>query len=259
MVLLDVQNLTMRFGGISAVDKVSLTAEQGNITSIIGPNGAGKTTLFNCLTGFYRPTSGKIICHSHGTDFDLTQMAGHHIVRKAGVARTFQNIRLFPAMTVYENLLVAEHGRISLRSILDSGRYLHEVRKSHALAKNWLKRMDLLPYANSRADALPYGIQRRVEIARALCTSPVLLCLDEPAAGLNHTESELLAKLLVRICKEFGVSILLIEHDMRVVMNISDHIIVLDYGCKIAEGDAGEVRRNPDVIRAYLGDDTHAA
>lgn len=259
MALLDVRNLTMKFGGLTAVDGVSFHAEAGKITSIIGPNGAGKTTLFNCLTGFYQPTSGNIICHSNGSRFDLTGMAGHQIVRKVGIARTFQNIRLFPAMTVYENMLVAEHGRISVLATLNPKKYAHEVMKSRALARSWLGRMDLYPYANSRADALPYGIQRRVEIARALCTSPVLLCLDEPAAGLNHTESESLAKLLKRICHEFHVSILLIEHDMQVVMNISDHIIVLDYGRLLAEGTAAEVRRNPDVIKAYLGEDAHAA
>ncbi len=257
--LLKVENLSMKFGGLVAVDGVSLKVEAGKITSIIGPNGAGKTTLFNCITGFYRPTSGNIICRSHNRDFDLTTMSGHHIVRKAGIARTFQNIRLFPAMTVYENMLVAEHGRISALATLNPRRYAHETMKSRALARSWLERMDLYPYANSRADALPYGIQRRVEIARALCTSPTLLCLDEPAAGLNHTESEGLSKLLKRICYEFGVSILLIEHDMHVVMNISDHIAVLDYGRLIAEGTAASVRRNPDVIKAYLGEDAHAA
>ncbi|HCM84343.1 MAG TPA: ABC transporter ATP-binding protein [Alphaproteobacteria bacterium] len=259
MALLNVENLSMVFGGLVAVDGVSFRAEEGKITSVIGPNGAGKTTLFNCITGFYRPTSGKIICRTHGRDFDLTGMAGHHIVRQAGIARTFQNIRLFPAMTVYENMLVAEHGRISALATLNPKRYAHEVAKSRALARSWLERMDLFPYANSRADALPYGIQRRVEIARALCTSPTLLCLDEPAAGLNHTESEGLAKLLLRITKEFNVSILLIEHDMQVVMNISDHIVVLDYGRRIAEGTASEVSMNPDVIKAYLGEDAHAA
>lgn len=259
MALLEVQNLTMKFGGLTAVDEVTFKADSGRITSVIGPNGAGKTTLFNCITGFYRPTSGNIICNHHGRAFDLTGMLGHHIVRKAGIARTFQNIRLFPAMTVYENLLVAEHGRISALATLNPKRYAHEISKSRALARSWLERMDLFPYANSRADALPYGIQRRVEIARALCTSPNLLCLDEPAAGLNHTESEGLAKLLKRICYEFNVSILLIEHDMHVVMNISDHIVVLDYGRLIAEGTASQVSRNPDVIKAYLGEDAHAA
>lgn len=259
MALLEVQNLTMKFGGLTAVDGVTFKADAGRITSVIGPNGAGKTTLFNCITGFYRPTSGNIVCNHHGRAYDLAEMPGHHIVRKAGIARTFQNIRLFPAMTVYENLLVAEHGRISALATLNPKRYMHEVAKSRALARSWLERMDLFPYANSRADALPYGIQRRVEIARALCTSPNLLCLDEPAAGLNHTESEGLAKLLKRICYEFNVSILLIEHDMHVVMNISDHIVVLDYGRLIAEGTASQVSRNPDVIKAYLGEDAHAA
>jgi len=252
--LLTVQNLGMRFGGLVAVDDVSFTARAGKITSIIGPNGAGKTTLFNCLTGFYRPGSGKIKLQSHGREYELTEMSGYQIVRTAGVARTFQNIRLFPAMTVYENMLVAEHGRISTINTLNLRRYRHEVAKSRQLARSWLERMDLIPFANVRADMLPYGVQRRVEIARALCTSPVLLCLDEPAAGLNPTESEKLAHLLRRICDEFHISILLIEHDMAVVMKISDHIIVLDYGRKIAEGTSDEVRRNPDVIKAYLGD-----
>lgn len=257
--LLSVNNLSMRFGGLVAVDGVSFHTRAGEITSIIGPNGAGKTTLFNCLTGFYQPTAGKITLHAHGHTHELTDMSGHQIVRAAGVARTFQNIRLFPAMTVFENLLVAEHGRIAPRTMLNPHRYRHEVKKSHQLARAWLERMDLFPFANARADMLPYGVQRRVEIARALCTSPTLLCLDEPAAGLNPMESEALAIQLQRICKEFHVSILLIEHDMHVVMKISDHIVVLDYGKKIAEGTADEVRRNPDVIRAYLGDAAHAA
>jgi len=252
--LLTVQNLGMRFGGLVAVDDISFTAREGKITSIIGPNGAGKTTLFNCLTGFYRPGIGKIKLQSHSREYELTQMSGYQIVRTAGVARTFQNIRLFPAMTVYENMLVAEHGRISTVNTLNLRRYRHEVAKSRQLARSWLERMDLIPFANVRADMLPYGVQRRVEIARALCTSPVLLCLDEPAAGLNPTESEKLAHLLRRICDEFHISILLIEHDMAVVMKISDHIVVLDYGRKIAEGSADEVRCNPDVIKAYLGD-----
>ena len=254
MTLLHVQNLTMRFGGLIAVDEVSFSARTGEITSIIGPNGAGKTTLFNCLTGFYKPTAGTICLHSHDRDFELTRMNGHQIVRTASVARTFQNISLFSAMTVYENLLVAEHGRVPVTTILNIKRYGHEVIKSRQLARSWLERMDLLPYANTRADALPYGIQRRVEIARALCTSPVLLCLDEPAAGLNATESDALARLLRRICEEFHVSILLIEHDMHVVMGISDHVVVLDYGRKIADGTVDAVRRNPEVIKAYLGD-----
>ena len=257
--ILSVQHLTMRFGGLIAVDDVSFQARRGEITSIIGPNGAGKTTLFNCLTGFYRPTSGQILCHTKRGDMELTQMPGHRIVRSAGVARTFQNIRLFPAMTVYENLLVAEHGRISPGLMLHPKKYRHEVAKSRQLARAWLERLDLFPYANTPTAGLPYGIQRRVEIARALCTNPSLLCLDEPAAGLNHTESQQLARLLNKICRQFDVSVLLIEHDMHVVMNISDHIVVLDYGRKIAEGQPDAIRQNADVIRAYLGEDMDAA
>ena len=264
--LLSVSELTMRFGGLLAVDKLSFEVRRGEITSVIGPNGAGKTTVFNCITGFYRPTGGDIAL-AHGTDtFHLQKLPGHRIARRARVARTFQNIRLFAGMTVLENLLVAQHNALmpsvpsGLLSVFGLGGYARAERTAVDRARAWLDRIDLLPRADDPAGALPYGDQRRLEIARAMCTGPVLLCLDEPAAGLNHTESGELADMLVRIRDECAV--LLIEHDMGVVMRISDHVVVLDHGKKISDGAPGVVRNDPAVIAAYLGegdeDDTPA-
>jgi branched-chain amino acid transport system ATP-binding protein len=258
--VLNVEHLTMRFGGLVAVGDLSFAAGRGDITAIIGPNGAGKTTVFNCITGFYKPTEGMIALHQReGARFLLERLPGHSITWKARVARTFQNIRLFSGMTVLENLLVAQHNPLMIASgftflgVLGIGGYRAAERAAINKAVGWLERIGLLERADDPAGDLPYGAQRRLEIARAMCTDPVLLCLDEPAAGLNPRESLELNRLLRSIRDEFSTSILLIEHDMSVVMEISDHVVVLDYGQKIADGTAAEIRDDARVIAAYLG------
>ncbi|HJT06239.1 MAG TPA: ATP-binding cassette domain-containing protein [Stellaceae bacterium] len=249
----------MRFGGLVAVDDLSFTAGRGEITAIIGPNGAGKTTVFNCLTGFYRPSIGRLALQRPAGEFLLERMDGFRIAREAGVARTFQNVRLFAGMSVLENLVVAQHNRLMRASVYTVGGLvgLPSYRRAEAAAvmkaRDWLDRIGLVDRADHPAGNLPYGAQRRLEIARAMCTDPALLCLDEPAAGLNAHESAELNQLLCDIRDDHGIGILLIEHDMSVVMTISDHLVVLDYGRKIADGSPEAVRNDAAVIKAYLG------
>ncbi len=258
-VLLHVAQLTMRFGGLTAVSDVTFYALDRQITAIIGPNGAGKTTLFNCLTGFYRPTSGSLRLHRGDERIELAGQSAHHTAR-LGLARTFQNIRLFGTMTVLENLLVAQHRHLmrasgySVAGLLGFASWKRAEKAALDKAAMWLERMGLRAVANRPAGQLPYGLQRRLEIARAMCTDPCLLCLDEPAAGLNPHESAELRALLADIRDDYKIGILLIEHDMSVVMEISDAIIVLDYGKKIAAGTPDEIRNDPAVVRAYLGE-----
>ncbi|MBL8658126.1 MAG: ATP-binding cassette domain-containing protein [Rhodospirillales bacterium] len=260
--LLVVEHLTMRFGGLIAINDISFVAADREITAIIGPNGAGKTTVFNCLTGFYEPTIGRLtLNHPQRGRFMLERMEGHLIPAQAGVARTFQNIRLFGAMSVLENLIVAQHNTLmrasgfSFAGLIGLPRYSRAEARAVERARYWLDRVNLTARADDPAASLPYGDQRRLEIARAMCIEPALLCLDEPAAGLNPRESADLNRLLLDIRNEHGIGLLLIEHDMTVVMGISDHIVVLDYGRLIADGTPEEIRSNPAVVRAYLGEE----
>ena len=258
--LLEVEHVTMRFGGLTAVNDLSFEARKGDITALIGPNGAGKTTVFNCITGFYKPTQGLVsLNHDDGASFLLERMPDYLVTQQARVARTFQNIRLFSGMTVFENMLVAQHNMLMVASgytflgVFAPHIYGRHEKAAVEKAEHWLEKTHLIDRADDPAGDLPYGAQRRLEIARAMCTDPVLLCLDEPAAGLNPRESHQLNELLLSIRQDHATSILLIEHDMSVVMQISDHVIVLDYGVKISDGNPEAVRNDQKVIAAYLG------
>ena len=259
--ILQVEHLSMKFGGLVAIGDLSFQARRGEITALIGPNGAGKTTVFNCITGFYKPSEGMITLNREdGSTYLLERLPNHEIPARAKVARTFQNIRLFSGMTLLENLLVAQHNKLmkasgyTLLGLFGFPSYRQASAESIELARHWLEKADLVDRADDPAGDLPYGAQRRLEIARAMCTGPELLCLDEPAAGLNPKESASLNELLMGI-KSTGTSILLIEHDMSVVMQISDHVVVLEYGRKISDGNPQSVRTDPRVIAAYLGVD----
>ncbi|WP_027053019.1 ATP-binding cassette domain-containing protein [Mesorhizobium erdmanii] len=260
--ILQVEHLSMKFGGLVAIGDLSFAARRGEITALIGPNGAGKTTVFNCITGFYKPSEGMITLNRNdGSSFLLERLPNHEIPARAKVARTFQNIRLFSGMTLLENLLVAQHNKLmkasgyTILGLFGFSGYRKASAESVELARHWLEKADLIDRADDPAGDLPYGAQRRLEIARAMCTGPELLCLDEPAAGLNPKESAALNELLIDIKNNTGTSILLIEHDMSVVMQISDHVVVLEYGRKISDGSPQSVRTDPRVIAAYLGVD----
>lgn len=265
-VLLSVEGLTQRFGGIIANNNISFDVKKGSVTALIGPNGAGKTTVFNCITGFYQATSGTIrLYQEEGKSITVAQLlnrpfvGGSYLVARAGIARTFQNIRLFQDMTVLENLLVAQHRHLDgniLRGMLATVGFERREQHGVEVAMEWLRQLDLAEDANRLAGELSYGRQRRLEIARAMCTNPKLICLDEPAAGLNPAETDRLSELIYMLRDQHDVTVLLIEHDMGLVMEISDHVVVLDHGEVIANSSPEEARQNPKVIAAYLGTET---
>ncbi|MDF2490800.1 MAG: transporter related [Pseudomonas sp.] len=282
-IILSVDNLMMHFGGIKALSDVSLKVRRNDIFALIGPNGAGKTTVFNCLTGFYKASGGRIELNMRGQRTNVIQLLGErfqatdfvspkamgsrlyykmfggtHLVNRAGLARTFQNIRLFREMSVVENLLVAQHmwvNRNLLAGVLNTKGYRKAESDALDHAFYWLEVVDLVDCANRLAGELSYGQQRRLEIARAMCTRPQVICLDEPAAGLNPHETEALSRMIRVLRDEHDMTVVLIEHDMGMVMSISDHIVVLDHGNVIAEGAPQDIRNNPTVIAAYLGAD----
>lgn len=251
-VMLDVANLSMCFGGLLAVDGVSFQVKKQQILSLIGPNGAGKTTVFNCLTGFYKPTAGTIKLKGE----EIQGLAGHKIARK-GVVRTFQNVRLFAEMTVIENLLIAQHRHLNtnfISGLFKTRRYRKSEKEALDYAAYWLEQVDLINMANRKASSLAYGQQRRLEIIRCMMTRPEVLMLDEPAAGLNPKETEDLKALIALLRDKHHITVLLIEHDMKLVMTISDYIVVINQGKPLAEGTPNAIRNNSEVIKAYLGE-----
>jgi len=259
--ILKVTGLTMDFGGIRALNALDLDVNRGEIVALIGPNGAGKTTFFNCITGIYLPTAGDVFLISPETSkrVSLKGLKPNKVTEK-GLARTFQNIRLFSKMTVLENVMIGRHCRTKafiFGAVLRTRATRDEEQAILDTSYSILEKVGLEQYANEYAENLPYGGQRRLEIARALATEPLLLLLDEPAAGMNPQETIELERLIKEIASD-GQSILLIDHDMKLVMSLSDRIFVMDYGKKIAQGTPAEIRENPEVIKAYLGEDVDA-
>ena len=259
--ILDIKQLTMKFGGLTAVDRIDFAVMPGEIAALIGPNGAGKTTVFNCITGMYNPTGGDISITPPGGKRERINGLKIHKVTERGLARTFQNIRIFPDMTVLENVMIGRHCRTRagvLGAVLRDKHTRDEEKAIVARSYEFLEKMSLVEYVNILAKNLPYGAQRRLEIARALATDPFLLLLDEPAAGMNRQETKELESLIIRIREEERITVLLIEHDMKLVMSLSDRVFVMDYGEMIAQGRPQEIRENTAVIKAYLGEDIDA-